>query len=51
MYASYEETICKRKKILEQITDIARSLEINTAELIRRIANNEETNKWMKEEA
>ena len=51
MYASYEETICKRKRISEQIVDLAKSLEINTEELIRRISNNEETNKWMKEEA
>ena len=32
------------------MVDLAKSLEINTEELIRRISNNEETNKWIKEE-
>ena len=51
MYKAYEETICKRKRIEEQIIDISKSIGINSEELIMKIANNEDTDKWIKQEA
>ena len=51
MYQCYEETICKRRRIEEQIIDVSKNIGINPEELIAKIANNEETNKWIKQEA
>jgi len=51
IYKSYEESICKSKRITEQIIGIAKSLEINTDELTEKIANEDETNKWIQQEA
>ena len=51
MYKQYEETICKRKRIEEQMIDMSKSVGINPEELLVKISNNEETNKWIKQEA
>ena len=52
MYKQYEETICKRKRIEEQIIDMSKkNIGINSEKLLVKISNNEETNKWIKQEA